>query len=231
MAEGNEEVQETQDGEQGSEQEPSAQAQEEVTPAVESETPASEETATPDETTAPDETAAPDERRAEAVEETAAAGEEEVEAPSEEAAPPPEEEAPPRELVELASEARYFATGKRKSAVARVIVRPGNGAFDLNGRSLEVYFPRPRHQSVVRQPLEATGYLERVDIRARIHGGGISGQAGAVRHGIAKALIEVDPNLRGELKRRQFLTRDPRVKERRKAGLKKARKRPQFSKR
>ena len=131
----------------------------------------------------------------------------------------------------LAADARYFATGKRKSSVARVIIRPGSGSFELNGRSLEVFFPRPKHQAVVRQPLEATGYLDRLDIRARIHGGGISGQADAVRHGIAKALIEADPNLRGELKRRQFLTRDPRVKERRKAGLKKARKRPQFSKR
>ena len=83
----------------------------------------------------------------------------------------------------------------------------------------------------MRQPLEVAGYVDRVDVRARIHGGGISGQADAVRHGIAKALIEADPALRGELKRRQLLTRDPRVKERRKAGLKKARKRPQFSKR
>jgi hypothetical protein len=81
---------------------------------------------------------------------------------------------------------------------------------------------------VVRQPLEASGYGDRIDVRARIHGGGISGQADAVRHGIAKALIEADPGLRGELKRRQFLTRDPRVKERKKAGLKKARKRPQL---
>ena len=112
-----------------------------------------------------------------------------------------------------------------------MILRPGKGAFELNGRSLDTYFPRKTLQEVVRQPLEATGYLDRVDIRARIHGGGISSQADAVRHGIAKALIEADPHLRGELKRRQLLTRDPRVKERRKAGLKKARKRPQFSKR
>jgi small subunit ribosomal protein S9 len=96
---------------------------------------------------------------------------------------------------------------------------------------LEVYFPRRTHQAIVRQPLEIVGFAERVDVRARIHGGGISGQADAVRHGIAKALIEADPALRGELKRRQLLTRDPREKERRKAGLKKARKRPQFSKR
>jgi small subunit ribosomal protein S9 len=140
------------------------------------------------------------------------------------------EDQPPEPVV-LAADARYFATGKRKSSVARVIIRPGSGGFELNGRSLETFFPRPKHQAVVRQPLEATGYTDRLDIRARIHGGGISGQADAVRHGIAKALIEADPNLRGELKRRQFLTRDPRVKERKKAGLKKARKRPQFSKR
>jgi small subunit ribosomal protein S9 len=134
-------------------------------------------------------------------------------------------------LERLAADARYSATGKRKTAVARVIIRPGSGQFELNGRSLEVYFPRRVHQTVVRQPLEIVGFAYRVDVRARIHGGGISGQADAVRHGIAKALIEADPALRGELKRRQLLTRDPREKERRKAGLKKARKRPQFSKR
>ncbi len=137
----------------------------------------------------------------------------------------------PRPLSELAADARYFATGKRKSSVARVILMPGNGDFKLNGRALEVYFPRRTHQVVVQQPLEASGFVGRVNVVARIHGGGISGQADAVRHGIAKALIDADPTLRGELKRRQLLTRDPRVKERRKAGLKKARKRPQFSKR
>jgi small subunit ribosomal protein S9 len=137
----------------------------------------------------------------------------------------------PRTLTELAAGARYFATGKRKCSVARVIIRPGSGQFNLNGRVLEDYFPRPTHQAVVRQPLEVAGYGDRIDVRARIHGGGISGQADAVRHGIAKALIDADPALRPELKRRQLLTRDPREKERRKAGLKKARKRPQFSKR
>jgi small subunit ribosomal protein S9 len=137
----------------------------------------------------------------------------------------------PRTLAELAADARYFATGKRKSSVARVIIRPGSGQFDLNGRTLDDYFPRRTHQAVVRQPLEVAGYGDRIDVRARIHGGGISGQADAVRHGIARALIEADPALRPELKRRQLLTRDPREKERRKAGLKKARKRPQFSKR
>ena len=144
---------------------------------------------------------------------------------------PAEEEQPLRRLAELAADARYFATGKRKSSVARVIIRPGSGQFNLNGRVLEENYPRRTHQADVRQPLDVAGYGDRVDVRARIHGGGISGQADAVRHGIAKALIEADPALRGELKRRQLLTRDPRVKERKKAGLKKARKRPQFSKR
>jgi small subunit ribosomal protein S9 len=112
-----------------------------------------------------------------------------------------------------------------------VIILPGSGRFELNGRDLETYFPRLAHRAVVMQPLEAAGISERIDVRARIHGGGVSGQADALRHGISKALIEAEPSLRGELKRRQFLTRDPRVKERKKAGLKKARKRPQFSKR
>ena len=134
-------------------------------------------------------------------------------------------------LAELAAGARYSATGKRKSAVARVIIQPGKGNFELNGRKLEDYFPRKSLQAIVRQPLDASGLEGRIDVRARIHGGGISGQADAVRHGISKALIEAEPALRGELKRRQLLTRDPRVKERYKAGLKKARKRPQFSKR
>jgi small subunit ribosomal protein S9 len=141
------------------------------------------------------------------------------------------EPAAPVSLAELAADARYTATGKRKSSVARVILKPGAGEFRLNGRPLEIYFPRRTHQSTVMQPLEAAGYVGRIDVVARIHGGGVSGQADALRHGIAKALIEADPALRGELKRRQLLTRDPRVKERRKAGLKKARKRPQFSKR
>jgi small subunit ribosomal protein S9 len=144
---------------------------------------------------------------------------------------PADEEARAPAPVELAAEARYSATGKRKSSVARVILRPGKGGFELNGRSLESYFPRATLRAVVREPLTVAGYLESVDVRARIHGGGVSSQADALKHGIAKALIEIDPALRGELKRRQLLTRDPRAKERRKAGLKKARKRPQFSKR
>ena len=126
---------------------------------------------------------------------------------------------------------RFLATGKRKSSIARVTLLPGDGKIEINKRPLEEFFPRPLHQTTAVQPLVTTGYEGSVDVRVRVHGGGISGQAGAVRHGIARALIEIDPELRGDLKRRGFLTRDARVKERRKAGLKKARKRPQFSKR
>jgi small subunit ribosomal protein S9 len=133
--------------------------------------------------------------------------------------------------IDLAADARYRATGKRKTAVARVTLRPGSGAYLINGRTLEEFFPRPTLQRNIRQPLEAVGYESRMDVVARMHGGGVSSQGGALRHGISRALLEADPNLRGELKRRGFLTRDPRVKERKKAGLKKARKRPQFSKR
>jgi small subunit ribosomal protein S9 len=133
--------------------------------------------------------------------------------------------------IDLAAGARYTATGKRKTAVARVILKPGSGAYLINGKPMVEFFPRDTLQRVIRQPLETVGYHSRMDVVARMHGGGVSAQAGALRHGIARALIEADPNLRGELKRRGFLTRDPRVKERKKAGLKKARKRPQFSKR
>jgi small subunit ribosomal protein S9 len=133
--------------------------------------------------------------------------------------------------IDLASGARYTATGKRKSAVARVILKPGTGSYTINGKTLDDYFPRATLQRIIRHPLETVGYESRMDVIARMHGGGVAAQAGALRHGISKALLEADPNLRGELKRRGFLTRDPRVKERKKAGLKKARKRPQFSKR
>ncbi len=133
--------------------------------------------------------------------------------------------------IDLAAGARYTATGKRKTAVARVILKPGTGTYAINGKELERFFPRETLQRVIRQPLEAVGYESRMDVVARMHGGGVAAQAGALRHGVARALLEADPNLRGELKRRGFLTRDPRVKERKKAGLKKARKRPQFSKR
>jgi small subunit ribosomal protein S9 len=141
------------------------------------------------------------------------------------------DEQPVAASIDLAADARYRATGKRKTAVARVILRPGTGVYTINGKTLNEFFPRPALQRNIRQPLEAVGYDDRMDVVARMHGGGVSSQAGALRHGISRALLEADPNLRGELKRRGFLTRDPRVKERKKAGLKKARKRPQFSKR
>ncbi|MDX6678759.1 MAG: small subunit ribosomal protein [Solirubrobacteraceae bacterium] len=141
------------------------------------------------------------------------------------------DEQPVAATIDLAAGARYRATGKRKTAVARVILRPGTGAYTINGKTLDSYFPRPALGRNIRQPLEVVGYEDRMDVVARIHGGGVSSQSGALRHGISRALLEADPSLRGELKRRGFLTRDSRVKERKKAGLKKARKRPQFSKR
>jgi small subunit ribosomal protein S9 len=163
------------------------------------------------------------------------AGEEAAPVAAEDAEPAEEAPAEPepveRQPLDLARDARYHATGKRKSAVARVILRPGEGSYRINGRHLDEYFPRVRLQRMAQQPLEAAGYNTRLDVVARVHGGGVSAQAGALRHGVARALVEADPALRGELKRRGYLTRDPRVKERKKAGLKKARKRPQFSKR
>jgi small subunit ribosomal protein S9 len=166
--------------------------------------------------------------------EAQAAAEAEAEAAAERArAEAEDEQAKPiaDAAIDLAAGARYTATGKRKTSVARVILKPGGGDYLINGRSLEAMFPRETLQRMIRQPLETVGYEARMDVVARMHGGGVSAQAGALRHGIARALIEADPNLRGELKRRGYLTRDPRVKERKKAGLKKARKRPQFSKR
>ena len=157
------------------------------------------------------------------------AGEGEPDAAAEET--PTEEQPAAVTPLDLAADARYRATGKRKSAVARVTLKPGEGTYTINGRHLDEYFPRVRLQRMGRQPLEATGNQARMDVVALIHGGGVSAQASALRHGIARALVEADPALRGELKRRGYLTRDPRVKERKKAGLKKARKRPQFSKR
>ena len=142
-----------------------------------------------------------------------------------------EDELPSTEAVTVPADTAIQATGKRKSSVARVVLRAGEGTIQVNGRGLEDYFPRPHHQSMTRQPLVTAGYDSSVDIKVRVHGGGISGQAGAVRHGIARALCDLDPGLRGDLKRRGLLTRDARRKERYKAGLKKARKKPQFSKR
>jgi small subunit ribosomal protein S9 len=157
-------------------------------------------------------------------------GDDEEAAPTEESDEPDDQPIAAVE-INLSADARYRATGKRKTAVARVILRPGTGAYTINGRSLDEFFPRPTLQRNIRQPLEAVGYAERMDVVARMHGGGVAAQAGALRHGISRALLEADPNLRSELKRRGFLTRDARAKERKKAGLKKARKKPQFSKR
>lgn len=125
----------------------------------------------------------------------------------------------------------YTATGRRKDAVARVRLIPGKGKFDLDGKNLEDYFGRTTLRTMVKRPLELTGTLDKFDIIARLHGGGISGQAGALRHGIARALVQADEGFHGLLKKAGLLTRDPRMKERRKYGLKKARKAPQFSKR
>ena len=122
-------------------------------------------------------------------------------------------------------------TGRRKEAVARVRLVPGTGEFNLNGRTLEDYFPNRAHRMIVTEPLRLTEKERDFDIIARIHGGGVNGQAGALRHGIARALLEVDETLRPALKAEGMLTRDSREKERRKYGLKKARKAPQYSKR
>ena len=122
-------------------------------------------------------------------------------------------------------------TGRRKEAVVRVRLLEGTGQFKLNGRPLEDYFPNPAHRRLVTEPLRVTNTLERYDILANLGGGGVSGQAGALRHGIARALVDLDPELRVELKKRGFLTRDAREVERKKYGLKKARKAPQYSKR
>lgn len=127
--------------------------------------------------------------------------------------------------------AQYLGTGKRKTSVARVILRPGDGTTWINGRTLEDYFPRATHRALALAPLDVAEARGTYDLRVRVHGGGVSGQAGAVRHGIARALVEADPELRVPLKRQGFLTRDARKVERKKAGLHKARKAPQFSKR
>ena len=127
--------------------------------------------------------------------------------------------------------AQYRGTGKRKTSIARVILRPGDGKTWINGRTLEEYFPRAAHRRMVVAPLEVAGAESTYDLRVRVHGGGVSGQAGAVRHGIARALVEADPEIRVPLKLQGFLTRDARIVERKKAGLHKARKAPQFSKR
>ncbi len=127
---------------------------------------------------------------------------------------------------------RPRATGKRKTSIARVIIhRGGDGSITCNGRPIEEYFPRKALVRTARSPLTVSGLDGQVSIVARLNGGGVTGQAGALRHGIARALVELDENLRTQLKREGFLARDSRIKERKKAGLRGARKRPQFSKR
>lgn len=131
----------------------------------------------------------------------------------------------------MAEQAVYWGTGKRKDAIARVRLIPGKGEFKVNGKTMEDYFPRKVHHILIQSPFTVTGLTGAYDVFAKLEGGGVSGQAGALRHGIAKALLEADESLRPALKAAGLLTRDPRMKERRKYGLKKARKKPQFSKR
>lgn len=125
----------------------------------------------------------------------------------------------------------YSATGRRKSSVARVTLSPGKGEIIVNKKSFDTYFPRPTLRMLIRQPLEFTGMASKYDVSVRVAGGGLSGQAGALRHGIARALLKVDNEMRSRLKKDGFLTRDPREKERKKYGQPGARKRFQFSKR
>jgi len=125
----------------------------------------------------------------------------------------------------------YYGTGRRKTSVARVRLFPGNGKITVNGRDLDDYFDYETLKVIVKQPLELTDTLNKFDVVAKVEGGGFTGQAGAIRHGIARALLKADGELRPVLKKAGLLTRDPRMKERRKYGLKKARKAPQFSKR
>ena len=126
---------------------------------------------------------------------------------------------------------QYFGTGRRKTSVARVRLLPGEGKFVINGRDIDEYFGLETLKMVAKQPLTLTNTLNSFDVIVNVFGGGFTGQAGAIRHGISRALLEADPNLRTELKRAGFLTRDPRMVERKKYGLKKARRAPQFSKR
>ena len=125
----------------------------------------------------------------------------------------------------------YYGTGRRKSAVARVFMKSGSGRFEINGKTLDEYFSRETGRMVVRQPLALTNYLDGFDIRINVAGGGESGQAGAARHGITRALIDFNPDLKTVLKQAGLVTRDAREVERKKVGLHKARRRKQFSKR
>ena len=137
----------------------------------------------------------------------------------------------PKYVKKVDKQGRAYATGKRKDAVARVWIKPGAGKIVVNTREVEVYFARPVLQMLLKQPLQAAGRLDQFDVMATVTGGGLSGQAGAVRHGISKALTYYEPELRGVLKKGGFLTRDSRVVERKKYGRMKARRSFQFSKR
>ena len=124
-----------------------------------------------------------------------------------------------------------YGTGRRKTSTARVFLRPGSGQITINGKTLDDYFGRQTSRMVVRQPLELVEMIEKFDVTITVEGGGASGQAGAIRHGITRALVEYDENLKGDLRRAGYVTRDAREVERKKVGLRKARRRPQFSKR
>jgi len=138
---------------------------------------------------------------------------------------------PPKYVQKLDKFGRAYATGKRKDAVARVWVKPGGGKIEINTRAVEAYFARPVLRMLIQQPLLATNRAGQYDVVCTVSGGGLSGQAGAVRHGLSKALMAYEPELRSALKRGGFLTRDPRVVERKKYGKAKARRSFQFSKR
>ena len=129
------------------------------------------------------------------------------------------------------AQARYYGTGRRKSSVARVYIMPGNGKITINKRDMDDYFGLETLKIIVKQPLELTGMTSKFDVSVNVHGGGYTGQAGAIRHGITRALVEADADFRPALKKAGYLTRDPRMKERKKYGLKGARRAPQFSKR
>ena len=127
--------------------------------------------------------------------------------------------------------AKYYGTGRRKSSVARVYLVPGTGKVTINKKDMDEYFGYDTLKVIARQPIELTAAADKFDEKVNVHGGGYTGQAGAIRHGIARALLEADPEFRPALKKAGYLTRDPRMKERKKYGLKKARRAPQFSKR
>lgn len=131
----------------------------------------------------------------------------------------------------MAQAVRYYGTGRRKSSVARVYLLPGNGKVTINKRDIDDYFGLETLKVILKQPLELTNTIGKFDVKVNVYGGGFTGQAGAIRHGIARALLEADADLRPALKKAGFLTRDPRMKERKKYGLKGARRAPQFSKR